>query len=160
MSGPRTWLVAFDFSDLAKAALEHGRTLLAALGPGRLYVVYVHAPASDGAGIDIASVGPEFGKHEDIVMREADQQLHAYLSELPPVPGGPLVYEHQVVSGRPADKVVAIADQLGADQIVLASHGRRGLERFFLGSVAERVLRLAHCAVLVVKYTPPPLPPH
>ena len=45
-----------------------------------------------------------------------------------------------------------LADELKAGMIVIPSHGYRGLKRFFLGSVAERVVRQANCPVLVLKH--------
>jgi len=56
-----------------------------------------------------------------------------------------------VMSGRPADAVIEIAKDKNADLIVLGSHGRTGLEKLLMGSVAERVIVLSSCAVLVVK---------
>jgi nucleotide-binding universal stress UspA family protein len=47
--------------------------------------------------------------------------------------------------------VVRIAEEIHADAIVVGSHGRTGLERLFLGSVSEHVVRHAHCPVLVVR---------
>jgi nucleotide-binding universal stress UspA family protein len=59
--------------------------------------------------------------------------------------------EGRVVDGRPAELLIAAAQERQADLIVLGSHGRRGLERFFLGSVAEGVVRTAPVPVLVVR---------
>jgi nucleotide-binding universal stress UspA family protein len=59
--------------------------------------------------------------------------------------------------GRPAAVLCGAAGELGAALIVVGSHGRRGFERFLLGSVAEAVVRQAPCPVLVVK-EPPPAP--
>ncbi len=56
-----------------------------------------------------------------------------------------------VKTGDPAGEVVCMAEQSGADLIVMATHGRRGLSRFVLGSVAERVVREAPCPVLIIK---------
>ncbi len=53
--------------------------------------------------------------------------------------------------GHPADEIVQLASEIDADLIVVGTHGRRGFRRLILGSVAERVLRLAHCPVLVVR---------
>jgi len=53
--------------------------------------------------------------------------------------------------GRPDREIVLLAGEVGADLIVMGTHGRTGLERVFLGSVAERVIRAAPCAVLVVR---------
>ena len=56
-----------------------------------------------------------------------------------------------VMSGRPADAIIETANEKKADLIVVGSHGRTGLERLLMGSVAERVIVLASSAVLVVK---------
>ena len=56
-----------------------------------------------------------------------------------------------VMSGKPADAVIETAREKRADLIVLGSHGRTGIERLLMGSVAERVIVLASCPVLVVK---------
>ncbi len=56
-----------------------------------------------------------------------------------------------VMSGRSADAIIEIARDKNADLIVLGSHGRTGLEKLLMGSVAERVIVLSSCAVLVVK---------
>lgn len=56
-----------------------------------------------------------------------------------------------IMSGKPADAVIETAREKIADLIVLGSHGRTGLERLLMGSVAERVIVLASCPVLVVK---------
>jgi hypothetical protein len=56
-----------------------------------------------------------------------------------------------VMSGKPADAVTEIAKEKAADLIVVGSHGRTGLDRLLMGSVAERVIVLANSAVLVVK---------
>jgi nucleotide-binding universal stress UspA family protein len=52
---------------------------------------------------------------------------------------------------QPAQEVCREAHKRGCDLIVMASHGRSGLERMLLGSVAERVVRFAHCHVLTVR---------
>ena len=53
--------------------------------------------------------------------------------------------------GSPAENIVAIATDRGADLIVIGTHGRTGLKRVLMGSVAEAVMRLAGCPVLTVK---------
>jgi len=56
-----------------------------------------------------------------------------------------------ILFGDPGHEVADFADKHEATLIVLPSHGRRGIRRLLLGSVAERVVRLAHCPVLVLK---------
>jgi nucleotide-binding universal stress UspA family protein len=56
-----------------------------------------------------------------------------------------------VMSGKPAEAIIQIAGEHQADLILVGSHGRTGVERLLMGSVAERVIVLANCPVLVVK---------
>lgn len=56
-----------------------------------------------------------------------------------------------VAVGNPATVITELADEINADLIVIPSHGRTGVKRLMLGSVAERVVRLAHCPVFVLK---------
>jgi nucleotide-binding universal stress UspA family protein len=56
-----------------------------------------------------------------------------------------------VVVGRPAERIVARASSIGADSIVMGSHGQSGFKRLFMGSVAETILRSAPCPVVIVR---------
>ena len=56
-----------------------------------------------------------------------------------------------VLAGSPAEAIVEAAGREGADLIVLGTHGRRGAERFFLGSVASRVVSTSECPVMTVR---------
>jgi nucleotide-binding universal stress UspA family protein len=62
-----------------------------------------------------------------------------------------IAVEGTVVCSDPREAVVETAEKLKADLIVIGTHGRRGLKRALLGSVAEAVVRTAPCAVLVVR---------
>jgi len=66
--------------------------------------------------------------------------------ELPPV-------EARVRFGKPAEQLILEAKQLGASMIAVGTHGRKALSHFFLGSVAEEVMREAPCSVLVARAT-------
>ena len=65
-----------------------------------------------------------------------------------------LVHERLVVTGHPAAAIISGAAAKQAQLIIIGTHGRRGVTRFLMGSVAERVLREAPCAVLVVPAAP------
>ena len=58
---------------------------------------------------------------------------------------------HVLLEGDPADEIVHFGRDAAVDLIVMGTHGRTGLDRLLLGSVAEKVLREANCSVLVVK---------
>ncbi len=60
-------------------------------------------------------------------------------------------YRTAVVHGMPADEIVRTAEREEIDLIVIATHGHTGLKHLLMGSVAERVIRHVHCAVLVVR---------
>jgi len=53
--------------------------------------------------------------------------------------------------GKPADGIIALSEDVQADLIVVGTHGRKGLERLFMGSVALEILRRAHCPVLITR---------
>jgi nucleotide-binding universal stress UspA family protein len=53
--------------------------------------------------------------------------------------------------GKPADEILALANEIGADLIFIGSHGKTGLERLMLGSVSERVVREAKCPVMIAR---------
>lgn len=57
--------------------------------------------------------------------------------------------------GDPGHEIADVAESIKADLIVMPSHGRSGITRLLIGSVAERVVRLAHCPVLVLKAPAP-----
>ena len=61
-------------------------------------------------------------------------------------------WDVEVAVGHAADTIVRVAQERGADLIVMGTHGRTGLQHVLLGSVAEKVVRLAPCPVLTVRY--------
>jgi nucleotide-binding universal stress UspA family protein len=61
--------------------------------------------------------------------------------------------DNVVVEGRAATEIVRVAKERGADLIVVGSHGRGFVMRAVLGSTADRVVRTAHCPVMVVAHT-------
>jgi nucleotide-binding universal stress UspA family protein len=63
-------------------------------------------------------------------------------------------YEVEVLIGDPGSEILQAAKRRRADLIVMATHGRKGLRRLMLGSVAERIVREAPCTVLTVKSRP------
>jgi len=59
--------------------------------------------------------------------------------------------ERRFARGDPAEQILRVANEIHADLIVMGTHGRTGLERLLMGSVAEQVLRQAPCPVLTVR---------
>ncbi len=80
--------------------------------------------------------------------REAKAKLEKIARERVPDKVG---YQIHVVSGVPDSEVVRRVNELGADLVVMTTHGRKGLSHFMLGSIAERVMREANCPVLTAR---------
>jgi len=71
----------------------------------------------------------------------------------PPAPEMNL--RRRLIEGEPAAEIMRVAKEAGCDLIVMGTHGRSGLERFFMGSVAEEVMRNAPCPVVTVRVPMP-----
>ena len=136
-----TVIVPFDFSDLAKSAVE--QTIEWVDEATTIHVVHV-VESSLLVSLDMAAPMPPLYDHEQ------QQFLLAKLKEM--YSGDPY---HQVkvhcIVGDPGHEIAELADQENAKLIVMPSHGRTGISRLLLGSVAERVLRLSKCPVLVLR---------
>ena len=107
----------------------------------------------------VLSMGPELVSYGEAVSeRQPEAYRQKLWDELRAVrPADPEVaVEHLLAEGDPADEIVRAARDTGAELIVMASHGRTGVRRLLMGSVAEQVMRKASCPVLVVKAPHPP----
>jgi len=136
-------LVAFDFSETSVSALNYGRNLAHAFG-GRLHVVNIADVISTSAA-QFYPEGP--GDPEAKATTLALSQLKTVLAAENAADAKPAVR----VASDPATSIVDFAKELHADLIVIGTHGRTGVSRFLMGSVAEHVVRTAPCPVLVVR---------
>ena len=85
-------------------------------------------------------------------MKELEQQRHLDLTGvLPEVEAAGVEVVRQVVLGSPSHEIVKSAAAEKVDLIVIATHGRTGVSRLFIGSVAERVVRTAPCPVMTIR---------
>jgi nucleotide-binding universal stress UspA family protein len=80
----------------------------------------------------------------------ATEDLRKMLHQIKPAdPAVP--FEHRLITGDPAHAVVRLAKDENVDMIVIGTHGRTGLSRMLMGSVAEAIVRRAECPVLTYK---------
>lgn len=132
-------VVPVDFSDLSFEAVETALGLVE--NASHLAVIHV-LPSLEPAepGVIWSTID------DDSRARHAEEALRERLS-------GPTYKGIQVhvVIGDPGHEVAEFAQHKQADLIVMPSHGRTGLSHLLIGSVAERVVRLAHCPVLVIR---------
>jgi len=125
-----------DFSSYSNQAYFHAIALAESHGAS-LTIVYVYSPAQ-GTSPDSASAPGDVAYWKN--------QLEQIRPTNPKI-----AVNHVFLEGDPATEIVRHAASAGADLIVMGTHGRTGLERLLLGSVAEKVMREALCSVLVVK---------
>lgn len=139
----RTILVPVDFSKHSLAALDFAVNL-AQLTSAPILVCHALDPIYSGGRFD----SPRLRPFRAEALAGAKQRL-AKLANQRVKPHATLA--HRVVEGVAYTAIVNLASQVKAGLIVMGSQGRTGLSRLFIGSVAERVVRLAPCPVLVVR---------
>jgi len=139
-------LVPTDFSEPAGAALAYGRTLAAQFS-ATLHVVHV---VENLALKTITAEG--FVSFMPDLQRELEDAARQRLDALVTKGSGAVqgTVTAVVTSNSTAEAVVTYARDAGVDVIVIGTHGRSGVSRLLLGSVAERVVRTAPCPVLTV----------
>jgi nucleotide-binding universal stress UspA family protein len=148
MVAPKNILVATDFSDCSKAALEYGRAL-AHVFHARLHVMHV----VEVFAIDSVAFGTAAATIP-MVQAELERSAHATLNALLTADDRRdlrAVAEVRTID-TPAHAISQYAEEEKIDLVIVGTHGRKGLSHVLLGSVAEKVVRLAPCPVLTVRY--------
>lgn len=135
-------LVPMDFSGQSRQALRYAIPLAEKFG-ARIVLLHVVVP--------VPVTAPEMALMQTNLVpakRAAAEQLHGTALKLLPRK----LYERSIVSiGHAASEILVVARRIDTDMIVLSTHGRSGLKRFFMGSTAEQVVRHATCPVLSVR---------
>jgi len=128
-----------DFSPASQEALRWATSLARDSGAS-ITIVHVEEPPMAYGGGEMY-VGDDEGSREE---------LKKTLVQV--VPADPAIrFEHKLLVGDPATAIVQTAEDEHADFIVIGTHGRTGLTRLLMGSVAEAVVRRAKCPVLTIK---------
>jgi nucleotide-binding universal stress UspA family protein len=142
-------VVGADFGPSGDEAILQGLKFLAG-APGRVLNVLYALDAEDvleDAERPSALSEQEVLERAPTLLRERMEQL-ALANELP-FPRE-RVRTHARI-GKAVDAVLQLAAESDADLIIVGTHGRRGIDRLVLGSVAEKLVRTAHCPVLVAR---------
>ncbi len=139
-------LVPVDGSSTSMQAVDKAIAMARAFGAGVTVLCVIDPYPFTGVGEDFG-----YGQAEYLsaALAEAHRSIHDAESAFK---AAGIATEARIVENRvPHEGIVDTATDLGADMIVMGSHGRRGLQRFLLGSVAQRVLSHADVPVLVVR---------
>ncbi len=141
---PTNILAPTDFSDVSNSAVAYAGKLAVATG-ARLHLHHAMAHVVDGTAV----VGtPHLGHALDDAETEGKAKLDELLDE---DERAKLSLTSYVGFGPPANQITEYAAKNNIDLIVMGTQGRSGLEKLWLGSVTEKVLRQAGCPVLVVR---------
>ncbi|MEF8813131.1 MAG: universal stress protein [Halovenus sp.] len=133
-------LLASDGSDAAEAAADHALRLAEAFD-STLHIVYILNVAEPSPDVDDSAEHPELrAKRERALEYPSDRAGRADVS-----------VTTAAVRGSPSDALVTYASEEEIDLIVMGTHGRGGLDRLLVGSVAEHVVRNAPAPVVTVR---------
>lgn len=139
-------VVPVDFSEESFLALDVARDFVQ--DPTQLHIVHVTRPWDEHA------IGGAWGTEtEEERFNSIRKVLHEKLSAR-----GHGSVQIGIYIGNPAMEITQYAEEIGAELIIMPSHGRTGIQHFALGSVAERVVRIASCPVLVLRKGEPTKP--
>jgi universal stress protein A len=130
-------LCPIDFSNFNQAANKYASMLADSSGAK---ITYLHVSLPDVA----------YGTYVYVDMNEQEARDRKRLEEIKPTIDGIEAF-YAVEFGSPSDRIVEYAKENGVDLIVMGTHGRTGLGRVIMGSVAEAVVRRAECPVLALK---------
>jgi nucleotide-binding universal stress UspA family protein len=144
-----TIVVGTDFSGMSDRAIDHALEQASLNEGSEVHILYVEPSIFDGA----ISKPEERTASADAAVAKTQERAKDRVGKMDA--GLRKSAIRRVVThfrrGSAAEGVAQLAADLDADLVVVGSHGHRGLERFFLGSVAEKVSRLARCPVWIVR---------
>jgi nucleotide-binding universal stress UspA family protein len=140
----RRLVVATDFSTGSQAAIGAVEAV-SGKGPLTVHLIHVLAPIAY-----MVPSAPLWLEHEQARREDARLQLERFGAALEKRLRGSARVRAHLVGGPPAMEICRLADTVRADLVIVGSHGRTGLRRALIGSVAERVVRHAARPVLIV----------
>jgi len=135
-------LVPTDGSDGSDAAIKHASTIARAFDA----TVHVLSVVDTRNRFESPSAGVAAEAWVDAERERAEEAVERVATAFPPG----IDVERTIREGTPVSEIIAHADATGADAVVMATHGRSGLDRYLIGSVTEKVVRSSDVPVLTV----------
>lgn len=135
-------VVPVDFMENTDKLVDYATSMTGKLSAVIHFVHVVSFPTND-----LVMGRPFVTEYEDKILTNAQERMLNLIEDnkkrSPDCTG-------EVVVGDPVDQIVEIAEAQKSDLVIIGTHGAKGLEKIMLGSVAERVLKRAHCPVLIM----------
>ncbi|WP_224240818.1 universal stress protein [Hyalangium gracile] len=147
MPAPSRILVPVDLSEGSRALIDYAIQIAR---PFNAEIEIIHAwepPQYVAPDLLVAAPGWNSQSLEQVAVDAATKELTALATA---VQGAPRPIKHRVVVGEAASTVLRVAEEGKHDLVIMGTHGRRGLPRLLLGSVAQKIVARAHCPVLTV----------
>lgn len=139
-------VVAYDFSPSAEEAVLRAVELACRAPQHELHVVAAVDPRLGLAILPVQHADYEYVERVEMLVTQRLVAAFAGRKSASEVQ----FFVHARL-GKPAEQILHLAEEIGADMILIGSHGKTGVERFVLGSVSERVVREAGCPVVVAR---------
>jgi len=141
-------LIPLDGSELAECSLEHAKTIVQACHVADVIILHVVVPFS-------VQTMPALGEADDEALSRIREQNRKDAEEYvlkvkDSLKKQGMVTRAVTVVGNPADEILGYTEKNNVDLIVMSTHGRSGLSRFFFGSVADKVSRHSRVPVLLI----------
>ncbi len=140
-------VVAYDFSPSSEQALQRAIEIAARAPQHVLHIVAALEPHLR-VNIFAETEQPTYNAAEHIQKQILEQVTSSFAGR---ATASEVQFFVHARIGKPAVEILDIAEEVGADLIIVGSHGKTGIQRLVLGSVSERVVREAGCAVMVVR---------
>ncbi|MCX6003267.1 MAG: universal stress protein [Chloroflexi bacterium] len=146
-------MVPLDGSELAECVLSHVEMIAKSCQVPRITLIRVATPLKlysgfDYGGLEVAMAAEVMQRIEDDNVKTAEEYLQKQVQRLE-TKG--IIAQAEVVFGDIADSLINFAEKNRVDLIIIATHGRSGIKRWVLGSIADRILRTSKIPILMVQ---------
>ena len=140
----KKFLLPIDFSGASIKILQYA-IFLAGKYNAKIFIVSVVEYPYTLSGFPSSRLGSEY---EEKMIRIAEKNMASFIEENRDLM--PVSLESSILKGHPAEKIISYAEMENFDLIIMGTHGHTSLKKMLIGSVAEKVIKLASCPVLTI----------
>lgn len=141
MADIKTVVIPIDFSSTMDKVIDYATSVADQLG-AKVHFLNV---VNDFQGYDMVLAHPSFMELTRDLKNKSEERMTGLVEDYGNLKGGA---SGKVITGDPAEEIVAFAKEVNADMIIIGTHGVKGFEKLIIGSTAEKVVKHAPCPVL------------